>query len=287
MTESLDASVVITAYNNAGTLGEQLDALAAQRTTARWELIIADNGSTDGTAALVDSRAAAFPVPLRRVDASAVAGVPHARNAGVAAAVGSLILFCDADDRVAEDWVEQGIRALDGGADCAGGALRELRTPFDPGAPLLPRSAYVATARGGGVIGCNMVMRRSLLQELGGFDETLPRYGGDDSEFSLRMNLAGARIIPAPDMVVYFRATTDPRQILRKVYLGSLAEVEIWRRHPELYAAQLERGYLLWETLSLPRTLVAARRRGGNRALARQAVRWAAHLRAGLGPRRH
>jgi cellulose synthase/poly-beta-1,6-N-acetylglucosamine synthase-like glycosyltransferase len=78
----LTVSVVIPARNAAWCLTEQLRALAAQDFDGTWEVVVSDNGSTDGTVALVRDLAASFPVPLRVVDASRRPGPAHARNEG-------------------------------------------------------------------------------------------------------------------------------------------------------------------------------------------------------------
>jgi cellulose synthase/poly-beta-1,6-N-acetylglucosamine synthase-like glycosyltransferase len=93
-------SAIVPVLNGVETIGEMLDALAEQKTSSQWEVVVADNGSSDGTRDLVRSRARDFPVPLRLIDASAVTGVAFARNAGALAASGVGIAFCDADDRV-------------------------------------------------------------------------------------------------------------------------------------------------------------------------------------------
>jgi hypothetical protein len=95
-------SIIVPAYNAADTLPRCLDALCAQ-TLADIEVLVIDDGSTDGTAALLreraaqDSRLTARRLPENR-------GVSVARNEGLALARGAYIGFCDADD-----WVEPGM----------------------------------------------------------------------------------------------------------------------------------------------------------------------------------
>ncbi|HEX5945088.1 MAG TPA: glycosyltransferase family A protein [Acidimicrobiales bacterium] len=118
--ERIRISVVVPARNAVDVLGAQLDALAAQEVPVPWEVVVADNGSTDGTREL----AAAWHdrLPVRVVDASAHAGVNHARNRGVHAAHGELVLCCDADDVVAPGWVAAYWHTRDGW-DMAGGFI--------------------------------------------------------------------------------------------------------------------------------------------------------------------
>lgn len=64
-----DLSVVICVLNGAHVIGEQLNALREQEADIRWEVVVADNGSTDDTLGVVTGAAEDFPVPLRLVDA--------------------------------------------------------------------------------------------------------------------------------------------------------------------------------------------------------------------------
>jgi glycosyltransferase involved in cell wall biosynthesis len=97
-------SVIIPVRNGEHVLGPQLEALAAQQVPVAFEVVIADNGSTDGTAALAESFRDRIPL-LRVVDASIRPGINVARNAGARAALGELLLFCDADDLVQPGWI--------------------------------------------------------------------------------------------------------------------------------------------------------------------------------------
>jgi glycosyltransferase involved in cell wall biosynthesis len=105
-------SVIIPCRNSDPVLGGQLRALAEQRCDRLWEVIVADNGSRDRTAALARSFALELPA-IRVIDAGARRGAAYARNAGAAAAEGSLLLFCDADDEMAPGYLQAMGRALD------------------------------------------------------------------------------------------------------------------------------------------------------------------------------
>ncbi|WP_129336974.1 glycosyltransferase family 2 protein [Cellulomonas endophytica] len=115
-------SVVVPVRDGAATLGRQLRALVAQSAPVPFEVVVADNGSTDGTAAV----AAAFAPLVRVVDASAGVGVNVARTAGVAASTGELVLLCDADDLVHPGWVAAHWAAYAAGAVLLGGSLRHV-----------------------------------------------------------------------------------------------------------------------------------------------------------------
>ncbi len=97
-------SVVIPCLDAAATLPGQLAALAAQRYDAGWEVIVADNGSSDGSRAVVESFRDRLP-RLGLADASDRRGRAHARNVGAAAAGGEALLFVDADDEVAPGYL--------------------------------------------------------------------------------------------------------------------------------------------------------------------------------------
>ena len=101
---TVDLSVVIAAFDASATITAQLEALVRQEWSRSWEVIVADNGSTDGTAAIVSGFASEHP-RVRLVDASTRRGPATARNVGVAHARGQLVAFCDADDVVGDSWV--------------------------------------------------------------------------------------------------------------------------------------------------------------------------------------
>ncbi|XSG86400.1 MAG: glycosyltransferase family 2 protein [Methylohalobius sp. ZOD2] len=91
--KKIDFSVVIAVYNGAKTLRRAIDSILDQTHSPR-EIIVVDDGSTDGTAEI----AGAYDPPVRLLRQSRNRGVSAARNAGVEAAQGEWIAFLDADD---------------------------------------------------------------------------------------------------------------------------------------------------------------------------------------------
>jgi len=87
-------SVVLPTFNRAHLLGPALDSVLAQRDCPAYELVVADDGSTDATPSLL----ARYGSALRVVRLECNGGVARARAAGVDQARGSLLAFHDSDD---------------------------------------------------------------------------------------------------------------------------------------------------------------------------------------------
>ncbi|MEO5664388.1 MAG: glycosyltransferase [Nocardioides sp.] len=252
-------SVVICVRDGAHVIGAQLEALREQMTEVAWEVVVADNGSTDGTAGMVREAIHGFPVPLRLIDASSRAGSSHARNAGALAAEGGVIAFCDCDDVVGAGWVQAAYTAAQQ-ADMVGGSLRELLSPFRSDSPLIEGRAFTQASFGTAVLSCNFAASREGFLRIGGFDESLPPYGCEDVELSMRANEAGLSIAEAPMMLVYFRRTTRPRDVLRKTYHSAQAEAVVWHRHRDLYGARIRPQRLVWRVMEIPVVLARGSR---------------------------
>lgn len=201
-----EISVIIPVHNGAETLVEQLDAIANHsEATPKFEIVVVDNKSTDGSAEIAKEWSAPIDIDLRVVSADKQAGEPYARNVGIDAARGDLVAFCDADDRVGPSWLRGLHGALQHGSYATG--------PIDMYA-LNP--AWIANVRGTSVAGksmlfdqvpyahgCNMAFRRTDLIELGGFDE---RYtGGCDLDIAIRMWEAGHDLRYTEEATIEYR----------------------------------------------------------------------------------
>lgn len=223
-------SVVIAAKNAVTTIGDQLDALTKQPWPHGGEVIVADNGSSDGTVDLVERQHAG--VPVRVVDAGQQKGAGHARNIGVEHANHALIAFCDADDIVDDSWVAAIARATHD-APAVGGRLEFERV----------NPAWVVGSRGrllaaeqlplfDGIFpvisSCNLGIKRSVFESLNGFDVSYLR--GQDAELSLR--LFEREITPtfAPDAIVHYRMRGSTREIYRQARGWGAAQVALRER---------------------------------------------------------
>jgi glycosyltransferase involved in cell wall biosynthesis len=103
-----DASIVIPARNEAGYIRGALASVAAQSwPLQQLECIVVDNGSIDSTADVVRSWTAAHRLPVVQLLREEVAGTARAKNRGARAARGSVLIFLDADSRMAPDLVER------------------------------------------------------------------------------------------------------------------------------------------------------------------------------------
>lgn len=228
-------SVVIPARDAAHLLGEQLNALTRQTDPGvEWEVIVADNGSTDNTRDFVMKHADTNS-RIRYVNAGRAPGANVARNVGTAAAEGTLIAVCDADDAVAPDWLLAYVTAYEEfGADLMGGRVAPLlgpsgRTfgrstnPFDQTAPR-PMSFLPMAS------GANMCFVKCAWAKISGFDESWGLTGGDDVDFSWRMQLAGCSFLFLPEATVHYRFRPERAKSLKQAFDYSVASPKLYER---------------------------------------------------------
>lgn len=198
-------SVIIACLNEVHTLSDQLEALSRQ-TWQDWEVIIADNGSTDGTQDL--ARGFADRLNLRVIDASHVPGAGYARNAGAEAATGDALLFPDADDVVAEGWLQHMGQALEQHDFVAskleyqhlnaGWVYHSRGRPQERALAKYPYGDFFPHA-----FGTSIGVKRDLHQRVGGFDVTLLR--GQDMEYCWRIQEQGAALVYVPEAAIHYR----------------------------------------------------------------------------------
>lgn len=205
----ITATVVIPTYRRAESLRCCLAALALQ-TRAPLEVIVVSDASPDHTREVVSQAPA--PLRVRFIEFRQNRGPSAARNAGIAAATAEVIAFTDDDCEPEPGWLEALASAVMGkGNGGAGGAVvsgeDHLIARYAVRHRVLepPESvAYLVT--------CNCAYRRDVLMEVGGFDETIRRPGGEDPELSARVRKAG------------YRLGYDPRAIVKHHFRPGLRE---------------------------------------------------------------
>ena len=180
-------SFVVPAFNEERALPATLEAIhgAARGLDVDYEIVVADDGSTDATAAVAASAGArVVPVAFRQI--------ARTRNAGAAAARGDRLVFVDADTHIDRRVLAAAVAALDAGA--AGGGA----TPtFEEAAPgwARPMMAFVVTTMRWMRLaaGCFMFARRDAFEAAGGFDER--HFAGEEVMLSLALRRQGRFVI--------------------------------------------------------------------------------------------
>lgn len=183
-------SVMIPTYNSLAYLQEAVASVLAQTMTS-WELIVVDDGSTDGTAEwlrrLQDDR-------IRFVLAPHTGNLSHVRNLGLSAARARWLAFLDADDRWLPSKLERQL-ALHAERPSVrwsytGRTLVDARgQPLAGTFPWKPVEGWILRellTHEAAVASPSMMVEQSLMEEVGGFDEQFP-YAGD---YDLRLRLA-------------------------------------------------------------------------------------------------
>lgn len=279
-------SVVLPARNAADEIVGQLEALASQRWTQTWEVVVVDNGSEDRTREIAESYSARLR--LRVVDASTRYGAAFAYNRGVEAAEAPAIAFCDADDEVAAGWVAAMGDAL---AEhdlvaCVSDTsklnepwLAETREPQPPGrlsrAPFPPYAPY----SGAGGLG----IRRDVHERLGGFDEAMRELF--DLDYCLRAHALGIELRLVPGALMHYRYRSGLRAIFAQArrYAEQMAIVQL-RHENRSERPTTRKPWLLRGWKPIVCALGSAHRRGGRAKLA-----WLLGWQAGryLGSARH
>lgn len=246
-------SVILPVFNRAHTVAAAIDSVRAQ-TVGDWELVVVDDGSTDGSAAVAE---ACGDPRVRVLRLGRNRGAAGARNAGVGVSRGELIAFLDSDDTWTPDKLKIQTAALDRAPDLGGLTMgfdlirqasgrRERRRPQDGAAtlPYLLDGCHVSP-------GSTLMVRRAFWETVGPFEPNLKRF--EDWDWLLRAAAHGpigtlpdigavVYVGPQPDRARTAEAieTLRPRHIKRIMELsdmGGLARFEASLAAEELVAA--------------------------------------------------
>lgn len=190
----MKVSFIVPAYNEEAYLPAFLSSLteeiSRQGSGFDYEIIVVDNASTDGT------RAVAEKFPNVRVVVEMAKGSSFARQTGFQKASGEILAFFDADVRVPSGWISTMLAVITGSPDVVAVSgpyiYYDLPDPWRsvawPYAVIFGNIAHMAT--GYCVAGGNLVIKKSALEAIGGFDTSVLFYG-DDLDVARRLNQVG------------------------------------------------------------------------------------------------
>lgn len=210
-------SVIIPAFNRADCVGHAIASVQAQ-TYPHWELIVADDGSTDGTAAQVEEHARRDS-RVRLVRRTHNGGAQAARNAAINAARGEWVAFLDSDDTWLPDSLTcrldaalaRGVSVVHSGGDKRNEKGELTRCPVPP----LRGRVYPALLLNEGPMFPAMMVRRDALQAIGGLDEQIVAFQEWDTALSLA-NRFDFEFVPASTFVWDCRRTDSLSKNLRR-----------------------------------------------------------------------
>lgn len=213
-------SVIVGTRNRAHAITDCLNSIAAAFAKAApldAEIIVIDNGSTDGTLAIIQDWVTSCPFPARWLFQPRP-GLSAGRNYAMRVAKGDLFVFTDDDCRLSENYVIELLRhdAADTDMVLRGGRV-ELGDPTDLTLSVKTSQDSMRWHRrmnsarhdylGATIVGCNMALRRKVAECIGPFDErlgpgaTIP--ASEDTDWIYRAYLADITIEYVPDMVIY------------------------------------------------------------------------------------
>jgi GT2 family glycosyltransferase len=247
--------VVIANWNRKELLRACLDSLSRQ-THPSFEVVVVDNGSTDGSPAMVEEMAKTYPVPLNLIVNSVNRGFCAANNQGIISTGGELVALLNNDAEAEPGWLEALEGAIRQGEDIGMAASKILvwedSTRIDKcghlmypdgqnrgrGSGQTDRGQFNRTEEVLWPDGCAAMYRRAMLEDVGGFDEDFFAYA-DDAELGLRARWAGWRCLYTPSAVVrHHRGAT--------LGLGSARRLTLIERNRVLLAVKLFPWSLLW-----------------------------------------
>lgn len=245
MSDAIDISVIVCTYNRADMLRRALQSLVRLELDAAWryEIVVVDNASSDGTAEVIAAVAASSAVPLRGIYEPRQ-GVAIARNRGLRESRGTWIAYFDDDQVAAAGWLAA-LLAMAGRRSlrCVGGPVRLVMPDLDfREAPLLYqrllgntglRTTPLRYSRKTAPATNNLLVHRSVFDEVGIFDESMVN-SGEDTDLYRRIEAAGIEAWFTPGAVVYHVLPAYRRtpQYLRWKYLrdGGIAADQDARR---------------------------------------------------------
>jgi len=209
--ERVQVSTILAVYNGAFTLGRALESALAQQFQGSTEVVVVDDGSTDGTAALLNAYGDRIKVIRQRNR-----GLTAARNRGVAAAAGEYIAFLDADDIWLADRITKTVTPLVANPDLVL-VYSDLLPTDENGDELAPGYVRPGVAHAPSmeemlrqwwpILPSTVTMRRATFERCGGFCEEFKGAGGFDDIYLWMMAREHGQFHFVAEPLVRYRLT--------------------------------------------------------------------------------
>ena len=226
-------SIVVPAFNCAQTIGKNLQAILNQTYKGSIECIVVDDGSTDGTARVIQA------FPQVRYVYQENAGPASARNKGAQVAQGEIIFFTDSDCVPHKDWVEKMIvrfteakvavvsgsyGIINSKSELAQCIHKEIMFRHHRLMPEYPKSfgSY------------NFCIRKKVFHEIGGFNASYPYASGEDNDLSYKVLKTGCKIYFERSALVDHHHTERLGRYLFEQFRHGYWRVKMYQDHPQM-----------------------------------------------------
>lgn len=236
-------SIIIPCYNEEKTIGGLLDAIHQQTFPLNeMEVIIADGRSSDGTLAEINRFQATHPLLMVRLVDNERRNIPAALNAAIQAAQGEYIVRLDAHSQPNPAYVERSIQLVKEGKGENVGGVWQIEPGGDgliaraiaiaAGLPLGVGDAQYRYATRAGVVDTVPfgAFRRSLVDEIGGYDESL--LTNEDYEFNTRIRQNGGTIWLEPEIRSVYFARSSLSALARQYWRYGFWKLRMLWRYP-------------------------------------------------------
>ncbi|MEM7309787.1 MAG: glycosyltransferase [Planctomycetota bacterium] len=244
--ERPELTVSLCSFNRRTVLRECLESLCRQQLApGTFEVVLVDDGSSDGTAEMLADLD--YPVPVRHLRRPN-GGLSAARNTGLAVARGELVLFINDDTIAFPDLVERHLaahRLARAGRrkvavlgsfeqpqrELGGALLRYLEGSNEVFgyADMVPGKLQDAFA----FYTCNVSVPLADVRRVGGYDESFRHYGCEDTDLALRLEALGYSVVYDPRARALHRHAMDFDYVCRRAKTVARAYVRLMRKHPQ------------------------------------------------------
>jgi glycosyltransferase involved in cell wall biosynthesis len=213
-------SLIVPTHNRRALLERKLRAL--ERELGDFEIIVVADGCADGTLEFLQNFGTKLNVQVLELPGL---GAAAARNAGVRASSGQVLLFSDDDVIPRSGWVLAHANSHAQKNVVAVGQL-ELPAQLRDGASFLGPKALWWNATG-----ANSSMSRALFDRAGGYDEAFREYGGEDPDLGFRLLKSGANFVFLDRAVAEHWDEGYADSLRKKARAAGIAHVRVWRKH--------------------------------------------------------
>ncbi|HOP95248.1 MAG TPA: glycosyltransferase [Dictyoglomaceae bacterium] len=229
----MEISVIIPTYNRKKLLGIILPQILDQDFSLSYEIIVSDDGSSDGTREWIEEYLKKFP-NLKYIYSSERKGPAHARNLALESSQGKLIVFIDSDIYVKRDFLRNHYeiqKENDFNILVQGPVINTYNWENPEKEKYKLRdmsSAYLATG--------NVSISKDFLLKVGFFDENFSFYGWEDLELGIRLKKLGIKLVTS-DKIPVWHLSIPPdfknlSYLLNKERERARSAIYLYKKHP-------------------------------------------------------